>query len=298
MDAAQARVAARALRAWLQPARPTGAGPVAASQAARVSPSARKRPRPQSSSPERETRRARPEHEHARRQEEFPPPPPQASLGGGAHSLSGSGMLNQQGELRRPFPLSPPLSAGATGHGGARGVQAPRAPAGRPGGHARVGGVQPRPHPPSLPSRGLADIFGDISRRLTAARAGSSAQGEGADPPPGAANPPQGGGQDQGASVEPHPSLSGGGAPEAEAAVGDPSGGGQEKSIDCHLPGDGSGGAAAATSATRAEQEPPPGAVTGQQAESLPPSPPQKRAQRAGGKRAGAAAAPHADLVR
>ena len=67
MDAAQARVAARALRAWLQPARPAGAGPVAAFQAARGSPSARKRPRPQSSSPERETRRARPEHEHARR---------------------------------------------------------------------------------------------------------------------------------------------------------------------------------------------------------------------------------------
>ena len=85
MDAAQARVAARALRAWLQPARPAGAGPVAASQAARGSPSARKRPRPQSqsSSPGRETRRARPEHEHARRQEEFPPPPPQASPGGG-----------------------------------------------------------------------------------------------------------------------------------------------------------------------------------------------------------------------
>ena len=197
MDAAQARVAARALRAWLQPARPAGAGPVAASQAARGSPSARKRPRPQSSSPERETRRARPEHEHARRQEEFPPPPPSVSRGG-AHSLSGSGMLNQQGELRRPFPLSPPLPAGATGHGGARGVQAPRAPAGRPGGHARVGGVQPRPHPPSLPSRGLADIFGDISRRLTAARAGSSAKGEGADPPPGAANPPQGGGAGSG----------------------------------------------------------------------------------------------------
>ena len=197
MDAAQARVAARALRAWLQPARPAGAGPVAASQAARGSPSARKRPRPQSSSPERETRRARPEHEHARRQEEFPPPPASVSRGG-AHSLSGSGMLNQQGELRRLFPLSPPLPAGATGHGGARGVQAPRAPAGRPGGHARVGGVQPRPHPPSLPSRGLADIFGDISRRLTAARAGSSAKGEGADPPPGGREPPPRGGAGSG----------------------------------------------------------------------------------------------------
>ena len=222
-----------------------------------------------------------------------PAPPPSVSRGG-AHSSSGSGMSNQRGELRRPFPLSPPLPAGATGHVGARGVQAPRAPAGRPGGHARVGGVQPRPHPPSLPSRGLADIFGDISRRLTAAGAGSSATGEGADPPPGAANPPPGGGQDQGASVEPHPSLFGGGAPGAEAAVGEPppphpppSGGGQEMSIDCHPPGDGSGGAAAATSATGAEQEPPPGAVTGQQAESLPPSPPQERAQRAGGKRVG-----------
>ena len=65
MDAAQARVAARALWAWLQPAQPAGAGPVAASQAARGSPSARKRPRSQSSSLARETRRARPEHEHA-----------------------------------------------------------------------------------------------------------------------------------------------------------------------------------------------------------------------------------------
>ena len=37
---------------------------------------------------------------------------------------------------------------------------------------------------PPPPSRGLADIFGDISRRLTAARAGSSDKGEGIDPPP------------------------------------------------------------------------------------------------------------------
>ena len=55
------------------------------------------------------------------------------------------------------------------------------------------GGVQPRPNPPP-PSRGLADIFGNISRRLMAARAGSSAKGEGIDHPPGVADPPPRGG--------------------------------------------------------------------------------------------------------
>ena len=49
MDAAQARVAAQALRAWLQPAQPAGAGSVAASQAAQGSPSARKHARSRSS---------------------------------------------------------------------------------------------------------------------------------------------------------------------------------------------------------------------------------------------------------
>ena len=58
-DAAQGRVGARALRACLQPTQPAEAGSVAASQAARGSPSARQRPRSQSSSSARETRRAR-----------------------------------------------------------------------------------------------------------------------------------------------------------------------------------------------------------------------------------------------
>ena len=37
----------------------------------------------------------------------FRPPPPRVSMGG-AHSLSGSGMLDRRGELRRPLPLPPP----------------------------------------------------------------------------------------------------------------------------------------------------------------------------------------------
>ena len=74
------------------------------------------------------------------------------------------------------------------------------------------GGSQPRPHPPP-PSRGLADIFGDISRRLTAAQAGSSATGEGI-------VPPKGGGRSRGHRSTPTPIPRGrGGAQGAEAAA-------------------------------------------------------------------------------
>ena len=177
MDAAQARVAAQALRAWLQPAQPAGVGSVAASQAAQGTPSARKRPRSQSPSPARGATSA-PSRARVRAPPGgalSPPPPPSISRGGGGgHSLSGSGMLNERGGLRQPFPPSPLLLGGTAWHGGAYGVQASRAPVGRLGGHTCVGGgVQPRPHPPSPPSRGLADMFGDISRRPTAARVGS-----------------------------------------------------------------------------------------------------------------------------
>ena len=108
MDAAQARVAARALRAWLQPAPPAGAGPAVASQPVRDPPRGRKRSRSRSSSPERATRRARPtSRECARHPGEPSDPPPRVSMGG-AHSLNGSGMLDGRGELRRPLPLPPP----------------------------------------------------------------------------------------------------------------------------------------------------------------------------------------------
>ena len=88
MDAAQARLAAQALRAWLQPAQPAKAGSVAASEAAQGSPSARKRPRSRSLSLARVTRRVRParlaEHECERCLEEpSTPPPPKRLQGGG-----------------------------------------------------------------------------------------------------------------------------------------------------------------------------------------------------------------------
>ena len=125
MDAAQARVAARALRAWLQPALPAGAGPAVASQPVRDPPRVRKRSRSRSSSPERATRRARPmSGECARRPGEPSDPPPRVSMGG-AHSLSGSGMLDGRGELRRPLPLPPPPRSPRgerQGRGGQQGV--------------------------------------------------------------------------------------------------------------------------------------------------------------------------------
>ena len=149
----------------------------------------------------------------------------------------------------------------APGQGGAAGgrPQVPQAPAGSPGGRNKGGGGALSPSPPSTPppssSQGLADIFGNISRQLTVARAGVPAPGVGTGRPPGVAD--------------------------------SSSGGGQETPTDPHPTGDGSRGAVAATSAARAGQDPSPGAVTGRQGESQPPSPPQKRAQRAGGKRVG-----------
>ena len=143
------------------------------------------------------------------------PPPPEASPGGAGHSLSGCGMLNERGGLKQPFSPSPLPLGGTTGQGGAHGegLQASRALAGRLDGHTRVGGYNRVLTPP--PSRGLADILGDISRRLTAARAGSLAIGEGIDPPPRVG----GGGEEQGTLVDPHPHPSGGGAQGVEAAT-------------------------------------------------------------------------------
>ena len=78
--------AAQALRAWLQPAQPAGAGSVAATQATRGSQSVRKRPRSRSPSPARMTRRARPRGEHecaCRPEEPSAPPAPKRLQGGG-----------------------------------------------------------------------------------------------------------------------------------------------------------------------------------------------------------------------
>ena len=163
------------------------------------------------------------------------------------------------GPCRSP-PLTPP-GEGAKARGGQQGVgrrchrrrQEARAAAIRGGGGA-LSPSPPSSFPPSS-SQGLADIFGNISRQLTVARAGVPAPGVGAGRPPGVAD--------------------------------SSSGGGQEKPTNPHPTGDGSGVAVAATSAARAGKAPPSGAVTGHQGESLPPSPPQKRAQRAGGKRVG-----------
>ena len=157
-------------------------------------------------------------------------------------------MLNERGALRRPFPPSPLSPRGAAGQGGAHGerLHASREPARRSDGHTHMGGggVQTRPHPPP-PSQGLADIFGEISRRMTAARAGTSAAGEGIDPHPRGRGLGGGGGQEHGTSVNPHPS------------------------------GGGTQGAKAAISAAQVQLDPPPpgGAMPGQQGWFLPPSP-------------------------
>ena len=236
MDAAQAHVAARALRAWLQPAPPAGAGPAVASQPARDPPRGRKRSRSRSSSPERATRRARPaSRECARHPGEPSDPPPRVSMGG-AHSLSGSGMLDGWGELRRPLPLPPPPHSprgGRQGRGGQQGVghrcrksrQVARAAAITGGG----GALPPPPStsPPSS-SQGLADIFGNISRQLTVARAGVPPPGLGTGRPPGVADSSSGGG------------------------------GGGRRSRQTPTPqGTAPGGAVAATSAARAGKAPP-----------------------------------------
>ena len=94
MDTAQARVAAQALRAWLQPAQLAGAASAAASQAVPRWPSKHKRPCSRSPSTTRVTRRARPaDHKCARVQ-------------AGGNNLGGSGTLNEQGGLRQPFSPS------------------------------------------------------------------------------------------------------------------------------------------------------------------------------------------------
>ena len=134
MDAAQAHVAARALRAWLQPAPPAGAQPAVASQPVRDPPRSCKRSRSRSSSPERATRSACPaSRECARHPGEPSDPPPCVSMGG-AHSLSGSGTLDGRGELRRPLPPPPPPTPpgeSARARGGSRGSPAGATGAGR-----------------------------------------------------------------------------------------------------------------------------------------------------------------------
>ena len=110
MDAGQAQAAARVMRAWLQPA-PVQCRPVQVASEAVPRPEewerqrARKRQRSPPTPPVRATRSARPAvRESTRRPAErslsLPPPPSDSK--GGAHSLSGSGMLNSQGGLRRP----------------------------------------------------------------------------------------------------------------------------------------------------------------------------------------------------
>ena len=197
MDAAQARVAARALRAWLQPARPAGAGPVAASQAARGSPSARKRPRARSSSPERETRRARPEHEHARRQEEFPPPPPKRLQGGGTQ-LKRLRYVKPAGRAQEALPALPaPPSGSHRARGGTRSPSATRAS--RTPGRTRTGGGGSAASPPPLPP--LPGAGGHFRGHLTPADGGTGgviSQRGGRRPPPGGREPPPRGGAGSG----------------------------------------------------------------------------------------------------
>ena len=192
-----------------------------------------------------------------------PPDPPPRVLIGGAHSLSGSGMLDGWGELRRPLPPAPlpPPEGSARAGGGNGGSAAGATGAGRPPGRPQSGGggvMSPSPPSASPPSsfQGLADVFGAISRKWMVARAGVPASGVGTRRPPGVTGSSTGG---AGESDRPPPHrgrLRGG------------------RGGDVRRSG-------------RAGPPPPPGAVTGHQGESLPPSPPQKRAQRAGGERVG-----------
>ena len=176
-------------------------------------------------------------------------------------------MLDGRGKLRRPLPPPPPPSlppGRAPGHGGAAGgrLQVPQALAGSPGGRNKGGGGGLSPSPPSISppssSQGLADIFGNISRQLTMARAGVQAPGVGTGRPPGVADLSSRGGGGRRSRLTPSPQ---GMAPGGTWRRRPPRG--------------------------RGSPPPSPGAATGHQGESLPPSPPQKRAQRAGGKRVG-----------
>ena len=90
-------------------------------------------------------------------------------------SLSGSGMLNHKGQLRRPdlpssFPLEGSLGAGGSVEG--------RAPAsGEPGGGGAHGGRGGGGSAPPPPSKGLLDVFQSISLRLMGQRAAPTGGG-------------------------------------------------------------------------------------------------------------------------
>ena len=129
----------------------------AASLAAQGSPSAHKQPRSLSPSPVRVTRRARPaQHKCARRAEEPSALAPCDSRGGGGvHSLSGSGMLNERGGLRQSFPPSPLPQGGTAGQGGAHGERLQASTGRAPGRtHTHGGGTTAYTSPPSLPRAG------------------------------------------------------------------------------------------------------------------------------------------------
>ena len=213
---------------------------------------------------QRVTRRARPEHECARRPEELAPPPPPKRLQGGGAQPKRLRYVKRAGRAQAALPALPaPPRGNRRARGGTRSTGVTRA--GRLPGrtHTRGGGTTASPSPP--PSRGLADIFGDISRWLTAARAGSSAKGEGIDPPPPPRGPrtppPQGGGRSRGHRSTPSP------IPQGAARRGRRRRPPQHRwSKTC---------------------PPPPLAVPGQPRQLLPPSPPQKRAQRVGGNEQG-----------
>ena len=157
MDKVQARVAAQAVQAWLQPA--AGQGRHRGGVPGRVGFAKRGQTPPlvitltnardATSAPSRARVRATPRGALS--------PPPHAGSRGGGGSLSGSGMLNERGGLRQPFPPSPLPPRGAAGQDGAHGerLQASRAPAGRPGlTHMRGGGYNRVLTPPPLPRAG------------------------------------------------------------------------------------------------------------------------------------------------
>ena len=109
-------------------------------------------------------------------------------LGGGGGQSKRLRYVKRSGRAQAALPALPaPPRGNRRARGGTRGTSAGVTRAGRAPGrtHPCVGGGTTLSTSPPPPSRGLADIFGDISRRLTAARAGSSAKGEeGIDPPP------------------------------------------------------------------------------------------------------------------
>ena len=154
MDATQARVAVRALRAWLQPAPPAGPGPAVAPLPVWDPPRGRKCSRSRSSSPEQATRSACPASRECARRPGDPsdlPLPSRLDRGGTQPKRLTYGRWARGAPAALAAPPPPSLPPERTPvHGGAAGVglQVPQAPADSPGGRHQGGGGRPVPLAP------------------------------------------------------------------------------------------------------------------------------------------------------